>query len=459
MSPHEQHSVEFKTRDSGARSPELQALLDLLRTRRSRRFAKGMAMTGPLSFQSAARHESLSEAELATLAFAACGITGHALADLEYVAGRGGTMMASFLGRTVSSADAIHAVAVFVSDDSGTYYLKRPQDFSREEYAEVLSLSAAQDLVGLFRKSRVLVKAGRSAPSLTPPFNLDVNQWDLYAAGTSYFVPVNDYTYMYINGVLEFFNETMRIFVVDERKNFRPAGLAAFAGKRGHLDDSTAAGKTITIERLEQILQGVVLVEQGMVLQNLGLTAHAMGLGGFPNFAGHEFAWFEALGFRTQTMGTLEYLGASTPARLLGGLLGKNAPVHFPVGLEVDGRALLRPYCPPYYASMAEAVHAVVEHKWGKAGLFGAGASASAWLDPNAVARAGGPPSAQTIAAAIAYCDYLVQTYGRFPVYPAPYRTSVGFQCGHLDLAFYDRFYRADVVPEQFHHHADHWHR
>jgi len=38
-----------------------------------------------------------------------------------------------------------------------------------------------------------------------------------------------------------------------------------------------------------------------MMLQNLGLMAQALGLGGFPNFANHEFAWFQALGFRMET--------------------------------------------------------------------------------------------------------------------------------------------------------------
>lgn len=424
--------------------------MDILRGRRSRRFAKGMKLSGPLAFESQQSRQPLSELELATLAFAACGITGHALAELDYGPGGGGTMMGSFLGRTVSSADAVHAVAVFLTGDEGTYYLKRPQDFTTAEYREILELSASQNVLELFRKSRVLVKPGRAAPPLTPPFNLDVNQWDLYAPGTSYFVPVNDYTYMYINGLLEFLNDTMRIFVVDERKNFRPAGLAPFAGKRGHLDDSTAAGKTITVERLEQILQSVVLVEQGMILQNLGLAAHALGIGGFPNFAGHEFAWFEALGFRRREMGTLDYLGANAATRLFGSLMGKNPPIQFPIGLELAGRPVLRPYCPPHYSSMEAAVHAVVERKWGADGLFENGASASAWRDAKPIAAAGKRPSARTIAATVSYCEYLWRTYGRFPVYPAPYKTSVGFQCGHLDLAFYDRYYRSGVITDDF---------
>ena len=90
---------------------ETYPLLDALRQRRSRRFAKGMkTSTGALPFVSRFAPQPLCEREEAALAFAACGVTGHALGDLVYEPGQGGTMMGSFLGRTVSSADAVHGV-------------------------------------------------------------------------------------------------------------------------------------------------------------------------------------------------------------------------------------------------------------------------------------------------------------------------------------------------------------
>ena len=432
----------------------LQALLDILSQRRSRRFAKGMTMQGPLHFHSSEKPQPLSEEEIAVLAFAACGITGHALAELPYQAGGGGSMMGSFLGRTVSSADAIHSVSVFISNDDGTFFLKRPQDFAPDEYQDVLQLSGKQDYVELYRKSRVQLSAQRLQPPKLPPYNLDVNQWDVYAPGTTYFVPVNDFTYMYINGLFEFLNESMGVFVIDERRGFRPAGLKGFR----HLDARPASGRVITIERLEQILQSVCIVEQGMILQNLGMMAHTMGLGGFPNFAGHEFSWFDALKFQTQRMNSLQYLGSRKITQILATLFGKNATVNFPIGLEKDGQFLLKPYCPPHYPTMEAAVEAVIERKWGRDGLYGSGASASAWKDPQSLAAGSARPDQKTIDAVVAYCTYLYQTYGRFPAIPAPYRTNVGFQCGHLDLAFYEQYYRSNAIPEQFHRHDHDWH-
>src|SRR5437879_2021423 len=60
-------------------------LLTALRNRRSRRFGLGMKIPGgPLTYESRHAPRPLSEDEEAALVFAACGLTGHALADLCY---------------------------------------------------------------------------------------------------------------------------------------------------------------------------------------------------------------------------------------------------------------------------------------------------------------------------------------------------------------------------------------
>lgn len=63
-------------------------LLDALRLHRSRRFGVGMAMDrGPMAHRSRQSPVRLTEEEEALLAFAACGITWHALGDLIYEQG------------------------------------------------------------------------------------------------------------------------------------------------------------------------------------------------------------------------------------------------------------------------------------------------------------------------------------------------------------------------------------
>lgn len=414
---------------------------------------------GPLAFASAAKPFPLSELELAVLAYAACGISGPATADLVYEEGHGGSMMAGLVGRTVGSPDAAQGVALSIINDDGAWLLRRPDDFTPSQLDELVELARSGGLLELYRRGRVQIREGRCAPPLTPPFNIDCNRWDLYAPGTTYFLPINDVTYLYINVLLEAFTPTMGLYVVDERAGFRPAGLKRFGKSRGgHLFDDPAADRTLTVERFETLIHSVLQIEQGMMLQNLGLMAQAMGLGGFPNFAGHEFAWFEALGFRMEETSSLRYLGAGKLLRWMASLVGKDRPVRFPVGLERNGETLLRAYCPPWFPTMKDAVLAVVQRKFGEAGVFGSRVKSSAWLDPEKVGRAARPPLAANLEAVVAYTEYIHRTYGRFPAYSAPFRTSVGFQAGHLDLEFYRRYYRPDILSETHHKHMEKWH-
>ncbi|HEU5102720.1 MAG TPA: hypothetical protein VFU22_27040 [Roseiflexaceae bacterium] len=114
------------------------------------------------------------------------------------------------------------------------------------------------------------------------------------------------------------------------------------------------------------------------------------------------------------------------------------------VGLERDEAILLKPFCPPYYRDMEEAVLAYVDYKYAQgASTFRDGGAATAWRDGAAV-QAGIPrPSDRTIAATIAYCDYVYRRYGRFPAANGPFRTVLAYQAHHLDQEFYSTFYQS----------------
>jgi hypothetical protein len=436
-------------------------LLEALKKRRSRRFGLGMKMDkGPLAYSSRHIPFPLTEDEEAALVFAACGITGCALADLPFAAGEGGTIMGGLIGRTVASGDAIQAVALVVTNDEATYLIRRPQDFDSRDLSEIIQLAERAEWTELYRRGRLRIKDGRAAPPLAPMFNINVNRWSLYAPGSTYFLPINELTFMYINGLLEVFNETTGAFVIDERGSFRPAGIGRFArSKGGHLRDDPKDGCVVTVQRLELMVSEVVTIEQGMMLQNLGLMAQAMGLGGFPNFAEHDHGWFQVLGFRMGEMAASRYLGANRFVASMMRLLGRDVPVPYPLGLEHDGTVMLKPYCPPYYPSMAAAVRAVVETKFGPRGVFRGGIDNSAWRAPAEVAREIPQISEAAIEATIAYCSYIYDRYGRFPVYMPPFRTVTGFQACHLDLEFYDRFYRSEALSETQRDHMANWHR
>ncbi|MDQ3285418.1 MAG: hypothetical protein M3P92_06915 [Actinomycetota bacterium] len=436
-------------------------LLDALIERRSRRFGEGMSLNGgPLAYDSTHAPRPLSLEEEAALAFAGCGITGFALAELPYESGDtpeagGGNIMTHFIGRTVASGDAMHNITLFILNDEGTWMLKRPQDYPRDEIAGLSQAAREHRLVELYEKSRVRVAEERLDVPRELPFVAPFNKWAANLPGTTYFLPVAECSALYINILLSAFGEDFGYFVVDERNRFKPPGIARFArSKGGHLHDDLGDGRLATIGFLETWLYEFIALEEGGMLQNLGLMTQALGLGGFPHFAAHPFVWLQTLGFRMQEIPFSRTIGAGPLTQRLMGVLGKDLPVPTAVGLERDGEALIKPFCPPYYRNMEEAVLAFVNYKYeqGK-GTFRDGGDATGWQD-GARVQAGIPTySDEAIAATIAYCEYVYERYGRFPANSGPFRTVLAHQAHHLDPDFYERFYRPEALTE-----AQRWH-
>jgi hypothetical protein len=295
---------------------------------------------------------------------------------------------------------------------------------------------------------RVRISDRRTVTKSEPIYNINANRWSVHAPGTSYYLPVNELTFMYINGLLEILNECTGVYILDERAGFRPAGVGKFAkSKGGHLADDPAEGKVATIALIERLVTEFVTVEQGMMLQNLGLMAQTLGLGGFPNFANHDFAWFEALGFTMERMRASQYLGVRGLPGFAMKLLGRDSEVPLARGLTVKGETLLRCYSPPHFPNMQAAVEAVVQHKFGSRGIFRGGGGPQPWKDPGTVRKVN-EVSDRAIAATTAYCEYVWNRYGRFPALMPPFRTVLGFQAGHLDLEFYDRFYPPGAISD-----------
>jgi hypothetical protein len=436
--------------------PFMQALFG----RRSRRFGHGMAIgAGPLAYTSRHAPEPLTELEEALLVFAACGVTGFALADLDYGPGQGGNMLAGVMGRTIASPDAVNAVSLVVTNDTATYLIKRPQDFAPAEIAVLAQLARDREFVELYRRMRAKIADGRCAPPVKPGFNFNINRWALYAPGSTYFLPVAATTEAYINVLLEAFEPAMGLYGIDERNNFQPAGIGAFARSRGgSLEDNPQAGRIFTVQAIEQTLVESIGIEQGMLQQNLALMIQALGLGGYPNFARHEYGWFEALSFRMGAMPSTKYVGAGGLITFIMSLLGRDQPYPYPLGLERAGEVLLKPFCPPYYPTMREAVEAFVAYKFSSHGLGLTQPHTTGWKDPGEIVRGILPVSDQAIAATIAYCEYIYDRYGRFPAYTAPFRTMLGYQATHVDAEFYDRFYVPDALTETQRLHQKHWH-
>ena len=431
-------------------------LFDALTHRRSRRFAASMKLNGgPLAYRSALPPQPLAIEEEAALAFAACGVTGYALGELPYETGGlpeagGGNIMKQFVGRTAPSADALHTVIVFVINDGGAWMLRRPQDFSPDSISALLLAARERNLADLYEQSRVQIADRRPDVPRELPFVPPFNKWSANVPGSTYFISVNELTALYLNILLSAFNGDFNYFVVDDRNGFRPAGIGRFArSKGGPLHDDPREGRFMTVSFLESWLFELAAVEQGAIVQNLGLMNQALGLGGFPHFAAHPFGWPQALGFRMEEPRLSRIVAAGPIMKSALKLLGKDIPVPTAVGLERNGQVLIKPYCPPYFSSMKDAVLAFLDTKFGASrGSFRDGGKNTAWLDAPSVQASIPEYSSTAIEATIAYCEYIYNRYGRFPMACGPFRTVLAYQSHRLDPDFYARYYRPEILAD-----------
>lgn len=437
-------------------------LLEAILQRRSRRLGLGMRLNGgPLAYASRHAPLPLTLEEEAVLAFAASGVTGYALGELPYQGDRpetgGGQIMATFLGRTIGAAEALQNVSLVVISDEGAFLVRRPREVPKSEIPALIRMAHERRLLEQYRSLRVRLADRRPDIPRSNPFNLAFNQWSSNLPGTTYFLPLNDLTPLYINVLLSALSEDFGFYLLDERAGFRPAGLHRFARSRGgHLNDDIRSGRVATIQFLESWIIEFIAVQQGMMLQNVALAGEGMGLGGFTHFAAHPWGWFQALGFRMHELPTSQALAAGPFTAAALKLLGRDLPVPMPVGLERGGQVLLRPFAPPYYPTMAAAVRGLLDLKYSPtAGAFRDRAEAAPWRDVGAV-QAGIPEySERTVAAVTAYCEYVHGRYGRFPAYYAPFRTVVAHQAHHLDPEFYDRFYKPGMLTETYRRHRE----
>ena len=424
-------------------------LMDAIFYRRSRRFSLGMKLEGgPLAYESTFHPQPLSPLEEAILAFAAAGISGFCLGELPYASGDssksgGGNIMVGLIGRSIASADAVHGTVLLTLNDEGSYLIKTPQGMSETELSELIHLARNRQVETVFQRMRVRlhdhrVEIPRKVPHM-PPFN----KWSTNVPGSTYFLPIADLTALYINLLLACFSEEMGYFILDERNAWKPAGIGRFGRSKGmHLHDDPDDGRLITVQHLETLLIECLLAEQAFMAHNLYLLEQAMGLGGFTHFAGQDLSWFQALGFRMGKQPLTKMMGAGKVMTAFLNLFGKNRQFPIPLGLELEREILLKPYCPPYFASMKKAVSAFIDIKFSaEHGTLKGSFSGSAWKQPETV-KAGIPAySEAAIAATIAYCQYIHEKYGRFPAYFGPYRITLAHQAHHLDLEFYDRFF------------------
>lgn len=408
--------------------PYFQSVFD----RKSRRVGLGMTVgSDVIPYESPYEPVPLTELEEALLVMAGAGLNGLALADLDPV--RGMSTLVQWTNRTWPSACSNHGTELFWSNDEGLWWLNifgmvpEPGEIST---LSGLSLERQADiLVDMFRRARVKLEDGRAKLPTTLPGLFDFNQWNANKPGTTLFVPVTNITLEYINVLFIYLARSYAFSIVDEQHGGRSAGLQQWIDS-GRVDATRKMGMV----ELEQRVLSMLVVEQAFTCQNMNLALQAMGLGGW-TFTGYlpKFVMgggdVPGLGFRFES---------------------DNSGNGFCVGKD----GVVEAFVPPYYRDMHEAVDAFMELKWSAMDPE----VAKPYKDSESFVAAIPRPHTETVEMVKAYCQYVWDTYGRFPAYIDPMYQRLTCQAQHLDLDFYEHYFPSGAVTHQHEQHFSRWH-
>lgn len=454
-------------------------LLEAINRRRTRRVAQGVSIDAgaDLSHASTNPPKPLSPLEEAVL-IVSTGLTGSVMHDGPLTMPNGaeelGTPFMRVLGRAASSPDNAQATSFFLINDDGIWLLKRPTD--RQALADVPPNWrdwSEQDWLSAAALVKHRLSDRRLEFPRQYPYYLGWNKQISNVPGTSLFLPVVDCTRAVINIFLILLSEPdgQRPVFLDDWQEFKPddpAELAVWVGAALGLTDRKIPYEPI--EGIKWIRDGFVNREINIPLglarswrvdyesffhlQNLMLITHAMGLGGwihasvFPPYLyeRNEAKGWHGLGFRMEEPTKKFHKWPPLPA-----------PLPNPVG--IDG--VLEGLCPPYVASMDEAVDRVIAEKYEAGGAYGDAEVFAKSYKARGHAEAFLQRASHYSPKAIQYtkdiCNYIVETYGRFPAHTdAFYTPGVWLQCSHLELEYYAKYF-ADEQLERQRNHAAVW--
>ena len=410
-------------------------LFEALYGRRSRRFGLGFEITeGPFKYTSRQSPIPLSELEESLLVGAGVGLTGTPLWDT----GRPRALGVGD-GRTFGSTLGGRRTALFFTNNDGVYVIDSTTT-SATKVKEVETLDERGRIIAFYRQHRQKFRDGRlEIPRRIPPLFAH-NFWASNRPGSTLFMPVCDVSESLIALTVQLVDreggrfagkQGGGMYVVDDRHGFRPAGTERWVNS-GFLDRE----KVLPLSVLEREACYFVFNEPAIICQNIFLATEALGVGGWMHCGFLSLQVLEALGFRTVIPGVAPALPN-------------------PVGLD----GVFEGCCPPYFPDMDSAVEAAVSRICPPPTdlLRQQGPTPYAMSDANY--RANLPElSDEGIACTRAICKYIYDTYGRFPGTVDTMHLMWFMQVHHLDLDFYDRFFKAGVCGDRHATHMATWH-
>ncbi|HEY7137627.1 MAG TPA: hypothetical protein VIB48_21415 [Acidimicrobiia bacterium] len=408
-------------------------LVQALFGRRSRRFALGSEIPdGRLAYRS--RHEPmpLSELERMLVLSAMGGTTGwhYGITRNELYAPHLANYAGAAAGRTFPSAAGFHTVELFFTDDSGVSFFPTRDagalvDPAVDEVTPALMVERHRDRVHKLSDERLYLPARE-------PYLEGHNTWCVNVPGSLLVIPVADIA-QHMLAVMCFFTQNGYALYDDVNDRTIP-GLDAY----GTVVD---VEQPLPLTFAEQYALTEATAELATACYAGVLVLQAMGLGGW---------MFDGID-------RFSMLGASGEAEVPGLGFRFDTDERWSTPNPTGREGVFEAYTPPHYTDMAAAVEAFSARKFGRGGPFDP-ETPGAWTDSPGVRGSAMVHDRRFKACVALQAQYVYDTFGKFPgTVPSVFLLNY-VQAHHLDLEFYDRFFRPGAYLPTHEEHMARWH-
>ena len=409
-------------------------LVEALLGRRSRRFFMGADIPdGVFTYKSRHAPVPLSELEKLLVVLACGGNTSwhHLIFRAQRYAPYLSNYAGAAGGRTFPSAAGFHTSMTFFTDDDGVYILEARDAPAFAERQADGSLDLQAVLAALKNRIRQ-IQDGRLRLPAEVPYIEPHNTWVVNRPGTLLVIPVGDLAqhvllnlcYMLQNGLVLF---------DDIHKRAIP-GIEKFT-------NIVDVSNTWPLTFVEQWSMAELTAELSASCYAGTLMLQAMGLGGWMFNGVDPFSMLGAsgnlevpgLGFRYDT--------------------NENWPYPNPTGLA----GVMEGFCPPHYQNMIDTVEALCQRKFGPGGPFHP-ETPGPWHDTPGVRSSAQIHSEEFRECVALQAQYVLDTFGKFPGTVPSIFLIMYLQAHHLDLEFYDKFFKPGSYLHSHARHFDRWH-
>ncbi len=402
--------------------------------RRSRRFFLGAEVPdGPLAFKSRHAPEPLSELERLLLVTTVAGKTGwhESVTRHDRYAPHLSNYPAAAGGRTYPTAAGFHTSEIFFTDDSGTYIFETrdtPVPVERDAQGNVDILELLEAHRGRIRK----LSDRRIHIPNREPYMEGHNTWVANAPGSLLIFPVGDLAQHTLLNIAFYAQNGFSIY--DDINRRKIPGIEEFK-------DLVDVENPYPLTFLDQYSLAELSAELTLGPFAGQLLLQALGLGG----------WIYD-GIDRPTI-----LGASGDPAVPGLGFRYDSDPRWPQPNPTGLAGVFEGFTPPHHRDLRAAVEALAQRKFGPGGPFHP-ETPGPWKDSPKV-RASAQIHDERFKRLVALqAQYMFDTFGKFPATVPSIYILMYLQAHHLDLDYYDHYFKPGAYLQT---HADHfarWH-